>query len=1008
MTGNIFTTTFGNSAVSPSQVAFAPYIFATNQVFFWPQFAGGQTNVAARFMNMTATVASLNAAMPDATLVSTGYDVIINNVGSFDINIVNFIGGTIATVPAGKVYYLLISDNTTQAGTWQVIPFGVGTSSVVASALAGAGLIAIGGLLNVNLVPQMVSNSYSITTANRATLQVWTGGSGTITLPLASSVGSGFIFALANNGSGTVTVTTSGGGLIDGTSTSVFSQTNSGFIVSTGTDWYTVGKGLQNTFSATLLNLNVAGNTDVTETSAQAENVIQQFTGTLTGNINVIVPATVQLYYIFNNTSGAFTLTLKTASGSGVAIAQSTHTILYCDGTNVVNAYTASVSSTITLSAGSANSPNLNFLGSGSTGIYSPIADQFAITAGGFEVMNFISAASSVNYLQAAASATTTPVSISALGGDSNIGINYITKGTGSHNFVANGGATQFFVGNVSSAVNQLSATGAATGSAPVLAANGSDTNINISYVSKGTGTHNFTGQIIGNLTGNVTGNISGTAPAGTLTGTTLASNVVTSSLINFGGTGGGTWNFTNSVSGGSSFLQILNNNITTNTDAALVLATGSSNAFTSLSQFDGAAPFFTLASGPGVTGGIIIDSSGSAAAPLTIKSGTGGISLIGAISNTGNLLITSTINNPTVSPDLGIINTTSAGANIKLTGNGATTPNKYIRANSGNLQILNSAYSGSIFTLSDAGVITQSSWSGGTIDNAIIGGVTPVVGSFATSTGTALNVTTAGSTSSILITDTGGNGANVKLAGNGGSNADKYIRAQGGNLQFLNNAYTTSIFSLTDIGNLSNITNINVNGATGTTNLGDVNISGNYLQNGVPISQTLQLLSTKTASSSTTLDFTSVINSSYDYYLFVVEDIVFSANCSFQFLMSQDNGATWLSSYNWTSLNLVIASSTSQALTKGATDSSIPLDAGSGSQNTTAARAADGKVELFNPLGLSRVKMINSSLTYNVSASATNVACSVSTGAVNAVRFQPSSGNFVSGKIYCYGVKNS
>jgi hypothetical protein len=45
-----------------------------------------------------------------------------------------------------------------------------------------------------------------------------------------------------------------------------------------------------------------------------------------------------------------------------------------------------------------------------------------------------------------------------------------------------------------------------------------------------------------GNVTGNVTGNVSGTAPAGSLTGTTLNSSVVTSSLTTVGTIASGTW----------------------------------------------------------------------------------------------------------------------------------------------------------------------------------------------------------------------------------------------------------------------------------------------------------------------------------------------------------------------------------------------------------------------------------------------------------------------------------
>jgi hypothetical protein len=80
----------------------------------------------------------------------------------------------------------------------------------------------------------------------------------------------------------------------------------------------------------------VAGSSDITLTTAEALNMIQEYTGVLTGNINVIVPAYSKLYAVYNNTTGAFTLTVKTASGSGVAVTQTKKTILVCDGTNVV------------------------------------------------------------------------------------------------------------------------------------------------------------------------------------------------------------------------------------------------------------------------------------------------------------------------------------------------------------------------------------------------------------------------------------------------------------------------------------------------------------------------------------------------------------------------------------------------------------------------------------------------------------------------------------------------
>jgi hypothetical protein len=85
------------------------------------------------------------------------------------------------------------------------------------------------------------------------------------------------------------------------------------------------------------LNLSVAGGTDVILTAAQARNDILNFTGTLTGNINIIVPDSPQTWAVSNNTSGAYTLTVKTVSGTGVAVKQGSTITLVSDGTNVVS-----------------------------------------------------------------------------------------------------------------------------------------------------------------------------------------------------------------------------------------------------------------------------------------------------------------------------------------------------------------------------------------------------------------------------------------------------------------------------------------------------------------------------------------------------------------------------------------------------------------------------------------------------------------------------------------------
>jgi len=89
------------------------------------------------------------------------------------------------------------------------------------------------------------------------------------------------------------------------------------------------------------LSKSVAGNTDVTLTAAEARNQVMEFTGALTGNISVIIPAVASVFVIGNSTSGSYTLTAKTAAGTGVAVMQGKRALMECDGTNVVNAFTS-------------------------------------------------------------------------------------------------------------------------------------------------------------------------------------------------------------------------------------------------------------------------------------------------------------------------------------------------------------------------------------------------------------------------------------------------------------------------------------------------------------------------------------------------------------------------------------------------------------------------------------------------------------------------------------------
>lgn len=84
---------------------------------------------------------------------------------------------------------------------------------------------------------------------------------------------------------------------------------------------------------AGVLSLSVAGTGSTTLTAAQAGAGVLVLTGALTGARTVVVPNTGR-WIVRNATTGAFSLTVKTAAGTGVIIPQGTATEVFADGTN--------------------------------------------------------------------------------------------------------------------------------------------------------------------------------------------------------------------------------------------------------------------------------------------------------------------------------------------------------------------------------------------------------------------------------------------------------------------------------------------------------------------------------------------------------------------------------------------------------------------------------------------------------------------------------------------------
>lgn len=380
--------TFGGSSVQPAQVSLNQITIAASVDLVWPSLSTDSDDTVARIMEVTASVGSLTVDMPPANEVGTGQDVLFRNMGSNTFTVRDYDGNTIASIAAGISKYIYITDNSTEAGSWAVITFGTGTSAADASALAGYGLIAIGATLNQAHEVIETSSNVTIDLTYLATTVVWTSGSLTCTLPTSASMDDDFFFIARNSGNGTIAVTPGGADTIDGAVSLNLAPGDSCFIFSAGSSnaWYTSGLGRAVSFAFTQLVKSVAGNSNVTLSSTEAANKVMTFTGILTGNISVIVPNTVSVYYVYNNTTGAFTLTVKTAAGTGKQIAQGTRDIVVCDATNVAGAITNTAGITA-YSTGSAGAPSITWVGDTDTGFYSPGDGQTAFSSNGAQTL---------------------------------------------------------------------------------------------------------------------------------------------------------------------------------------------------------------------------------------------------------------------------------------------------------------------------------------------------------------------------------------------------------------------------------------------------------------------------------------------------------------------------------------------------------------------------------------------------------------------------------------------
>lgn len=385
---------FTGDVVQPTDVSFRAVTLSANTQLQWPVNGNTSTDYAARIMDVTATAGSLSIYMPPANQASVGNDALIRNLGSSAFTVKNYAGaGTITTVGVGEAKYIYITTNANAQGTWGTIAFGAGTSSADAATLAGYGLVASGATLNQSHPSAAIASGSTFASTDRSQTRVWSSGAGTATLPAAATLGNNWFTLFKNNGSGSFTITCTGAELIDGNSSKTFNPSESAIIVCTGTGYVTIGYGVSSNFVFTALVKSVVTGS-YTLTASEASCTIQEYVGSLSGNVTAIYPPVVNFYVVSNQvTDNGYSLTITTGLGGyNVVIPPGQQVTLICDGVNFLNANTVQAGATsISLVDGSVSAPSMNFAAETDMGIYRVSSGHLGIAVGATKIVDVAS-----------------------------------------------------------------------------------------------------------------------------------------------------------------------------------------------------------------------------------------------------------------------------------------------------------------------------------------------------------------------------------------------------------------------------------------------------------------------------------------------------------------------------------------------------------------------------------------------------------------------------------------
>lgn len=174
-----------------------------------------------------------------------------------------------------------------------------------------------------------------------------------------------------------------------------------------------------------------------------------------------------------------------------------------------------------------------------------------------------------------------------------------------------------------------------------------------------------------------------------------------------------------------------------------------------------------------------------------------------------------------------------------------------------------------------------------------------------------------------------------------------------------------------------------------------------------------LVFISSATASSSATIDFTG-ISSTYDVYVVEFVSIVGASSTGFKALTSSNNGSSYdTSNYAFSSIGCGSSIFTAQVDSSGggATYISIWNNNSNSISSTTSDSGLSGFAYIMNPASSANTQILwNATWCSGANAVSfgTGTGVKTSTSPVNAIRFLMNSGNIASGTIRLYGIANS